>query len=322
MSKKALRLVLTVIITTSILFSAFVTADAEELTEPESLSVASEPAADILQEELQPTDTRPVSKANHPVLTVIATSNFFGRTDAYYDEYTKEVTVTYHLKAMKRLLNTQWELQYDSSVLSFDPEKNPAEVICPLMQSCCLVENDEEHDRIVFSASNLKLFDFTGRQSVFAKLVFDVADLSPSEAEITKLDLTVNELSVSEPNPVNGLSLSNKVTSLVTAGKVLDNKVNDKSFVTKSTQLTPSNYIESNLPATADQAVTTVPPTTVAPTVAAKPAPPKQPEKKPAKEGFELLSTGKWYVALLILAVLLACSTVLFILRKRDIYND
>lgn len=319
MSKRALCLALTVIITTSILFCALFTVRAEDVTVPETALPASEPVSDLAREE-EPLETRPVSKANHPVLTVIAISNFFGRTDAYYDEYTKEVTVTYNLKATKRLLNTQWELQYDSSILHFDAEKNPAASICPLMQSSCLAENDTEHDRILFSASNLKLFDFTGRQSVFARIVFDVVDLSPSDAEITKVDLTVNELSVSEPNPVDGLSLSDKVTSLVTAGKVMEKTI-DKSLVTKSTHLTPSTYYESDLPSTADQAVTTAPPTTVAPTVATQP-PPTAPAKKAPKEGFELIDTGKWYIALLILVVLLACSTVLFVLRKRDIYND
>jgi hypothetical protein len=74
-------------------------------------------------------------------------------------------------------------------------------------------------------------------------------------------------------------------------------------------------------PATDDEVVTTVPPTTQKPTAATRPAvKPKAAEK--TNEALPLLYTGTWYIALLILLILLVCSTVLFIMRKRDIYND
>ena len=77
------------------------------------------------------------------------------------------------------------------------------------------------------------------------------------------------------------------------------------------------------IPASPDQAVVTSPAATAA-TAVTEPAvtePAKKEKPKKADNG-ALLQTGKWYVALLILLVLLACSTVLFVMRKRDIYND
>ena len=175
MSKKVLCLLLTVIIASSLIFSSVSVAFGEEIetlpgTEPPSGIAAEDPSASY-ENQMLPVETRPVSKASHPVLTVIAISNFFGRTDAYYDEYTDEVVVTYYLRSMKRLQDTQWEIRYDSSVLTFDPEKNTAATVCPLMRDSCYIQSDTENDRILFEASSLRLFDFSDKQAVFAPTV-------------------------------------------------------------------------------------------------------------------------------------------------------
>ena len=324
MSKKVLCLLLTVIIASSLIISSVSVAFGEEIetlpsTEPPSGIAAEDPSASY-ENQMLPAETRPVSKANHPVLTVIAISNFFGRTDAYYDEYTDEVVVTYYLRSMKRLQDTQWEIRYDSSVLTFDPEKNTAATVCPLMSDSCCIQSDTENDRILFEASSLRLFDFSDKQAVFAQIVFDVKALSPSDAEITKIDLTINELYVSEPNPVTGFALGSKTSALVSSSKVDNSKASDKSLLTKSSRLTPSTFREPDSPATADQVVTTAPATKPAPTV--KKEPEKKPKEEPKEEGFELINTGKWYIAALILGVLFVCSAILFVMRKRDIYND
>ena len=327
MSKCALRLVLTFIITTSILFSSLVPAKGAELTEePAAASESFTDAAEEVTDAPEPS-TLPVSKADHPVLTVNAVSNYFGRVKSEYNEFTREVTVTYMLHSSKRLLCAQWALSYESSVLHFDPEKNPADKVCPLMKKNAVITSEEEEDGtgcISFNAANIHMFDYSNGEAVFAKIVFDVKDLTPQDSENTKVDMCVSELCVSEPDPSNGNALSDKEIFLVTHGYVVEDKKVESVRITKYVTLTKSNFNENDyIPASPDQAVVTSPAATAA-TAVTEPAvtePAKKEKPKKAENG-ALLQTGKWYVALLILLVLLACSTVLFVMRKRDIYND
>ena len=78
---------------------------------------------------------------------------------------------------------------------------------------------------------------------------------------------------------------------------------------------------EAVRPPSSAVAVIVAVPSATAVTEPAVTEPAKKEKPKKADNG-ALLQTGKWYVALLILLVLLACSTVLFVMRKRDIYND
>lgn len=321
MAKKALWLVLIFLMTTSILFSSLVTVFGEEITEPSTAEGTVDPSDSV------PVTTEPettVSKARYPVLTVNAISNYFGKAYAEYNEFTREVTVTYLLKASKRLVTTNWHLTYDSAILSVDPEKNTKETICPIMKDDCAIRFED--GMITYAATDLQMFDFTVVESPFVQIVFDVTRLTELDSEITKVDLSVEDLCVSEPNPETGESTIEKERVLVANSKVLENSKTDAVLVSKVTSLTKSTYVEPDLSnATPDQALTTVSATQVT-TAATQPTAPAKPvvkeKPKPKASGNSLIWTGEWYVALMILTVLLVCSTILFIMRKRDIYNN
>lgn len=262
------------------------------------------------------------SLAKYPVLTVAAISNYFGRIDAEYNEYTREFTVVYMLKSSKRLLSTDWTLTYDAGLLTLNPEKNTLESICPIMKNVAIMSLDDKDGVIHYTATDLDMFDYSTAEAAFVRLVFDVPQLTPEDSEITKVDLTVNDLVVTVPDSRTGKSVTGKEVVLVANGKVLKNDMTKLVQTSKYTTITPSTFSEDTIkPATGDEAVSTVPPTTQPTTaVTQRVTKPKQAEKK--QEPTLPLYTGTWYIALLILFILLVCSTVLFILRKRDIYNN
>lgn len=337
MSKKALCVLLTFIMTTSLLFSSALTAFGESLSQEEdiaaeqaddeqALMTASEDAS-AEEDPSSSVTTEPVtvSLAQHPVLTVSAISNYFGRIDAEYNEFTREITVTYLLKASRRLLSVYWTLTYDPKLLTVDPQKNTAQTVCPIMKDSSVMSIDAEKGTVVFSATSLKMYDFTTSEADFVQIVFDVPQLTPEDSEITKVDLSVDDLVVSEPNPQTGESYDGKEIVLVANSKAKKTDVQ----VSKYTTITPSTYTDPNSnPATPDAPVTTVPPTTVKPTAAptepvpASTAPAEKNGGAEKSDSLDRISTGPWYIAALILLILLVCSIILFIMRKRDIYNN
>ncbi len=333
MSKKALGFLLAFFVTASLLYSSIFTAFCESETSAEASSLGEsytdEEASDGLNgEENTSLSENPsesvsvapstVSRAQYPVLTVSAISNYFGRIDAEYNEFTREITVTYLLKSSRRLLSVYWTLSYDAELLTVDPKKNTAATVCPLMKDDSVMSIDSKKGIICFSATDLRMFDYTTSEAVFVKIVFDTPQLSYSDSEITKVDLSVSDLIVSEPNPQTGQSFDGKEVVLVANSKAKKTDVQ----VSKYTTITPSTFVEPSVnPATPEQKVTTVPPTTVKPTPATQPTKPQQ-QKEKKSESETLMYTGTWYVALLILVILFVCSTILFIMRKRDIYNN
>ena len=191
-----------------------------------------------------------------------------------------------------------------------------------LMKDDSVMSVDAEQGVIRFSATDLSMFDFSTAAAPFVQIIFDVRELSPEDSEITKVDLSVNDLLVSEPNPVSGESLPERETVLVANGKVLKNNLTKAVQVSKYTTITPSNFVEPK-PATPDEALTTIVPVSQQPTTFVKPTAAADKKKTTeAEEGQPLLYTGTWLVALCILLLLMICSTVLLILRKRDIYNN
>ena len=350
MAKRALCLLLTLIALFMLSHTAaFAATDAEEPTVADSTALYSEIMATDASGVTVPFSTEPeatYSLAKYPVLTVAAISNYFGRIDAEYNEFTREFTVVYMLKSSKRLLSTDWTLTYDADLLTLDPEKNTIETICPIMKKVAnmsvddkngvirayaiqaLVERDEkaDYDKIALDS----LSDTEKIEAMFGcivsnemvRIVFDVPLLTPEDSEITKVDLTVSDLVVTEPDPRTGKSMTGKEIVLVANSKVLKNDKTKLVQTSKYTTITPSTFNEETIkPATDDEAVTTVPPTTQKPTVVTQPVTKPKPAEK-TNEAVPLLHTGTWYIALLILFILLVCSTVLFIMRKRDIYND
>lgn len=326
MAKKALCLLLTLIALFMLSHTAAFAADnTAESTAADSTVLHSETMATDASGVTVPFLTEPeatYSLAKYPVLTVAAISNYFGRIDAEYNEFTREFTVVYMLKSSKRLLSTNWTLTYDANLLMLNPEKNTIETICPIMKNAANMSIDDKDGVIRYAATDLDMFDYSTAEAAFVRIVFDVPMLTPEDSEITKVDLTVSDLVVTEPDSRTGKSVTGKEIVLVANSKVLKNDMTKLVQTSKYTTITPSTFSEETIkPATDDEVVTTVPPTAQKPTAATRPAvKPKAAEK--TNEALPLLYTGTWYIALLILLILLVCSTVLFIMRKRDIYND
>ena len=228
-------------------------------------------ATDATSETPGTTDATLSSEASEPVtsstpyLTVNATSNYFPKATAEYNEATKEVTVTYWMKSSKDVLDTQWNLYYDSSVLSVS-SKNTVASVCPTIGKSGVI-NLTADGVIKYNATNLYLFDFTSEEKAYVSVIFDVKDISASAPVTTTVDLDVNVLRVSKVDPSTLRSDDNEEVMLCNFSEVLDNEATKTVQVDRRTQLSTS-YEE---PTTAETTVTpseeesTVPETTAEP---------------------------------------------------------
>ena len=320
MSKRALGFLLAFIMTTSIFISSGFGAEGEEISDVSTPSYSYDESENGASDPSVSAPPNTVSTARFPALSVSVISNYFGKTNADYNEYTKEFTVRFTLQSSKALLSLNWALSYDSEILKVDPEKNTVDSICPIMSKTASVSFDDKKGLIEYNATDLKMYDYTIRESDFVKIVFDVPELTPNDTEITKVDLSVDELWVSEPDAKTGLSLSDKEVCLVKNGKVMNNAHTKDVSVSKQTLITPSTFHDSNInPSTKDEKPATTVKPTEKPTAAATTAPSPDDSQK---NNNAKINTGEWYIALIILLMLLICSIVLFVLRKRDIYNN
>lgn len=191
-------------------------------------------------------------------LTVNATSNYFPEATAEYNQDTNEVTVTYLMKSTKNVLDTQWNLYYDSSVLSVS-DKNTADTICPTIGSYG-VFNLGIDGVVKYNATNLKLFDFTSSEQIYVSIIFDVKDLSSKAPVTTTVDLDVNVLRVSKINPETFMSDENEEVMLCNFSEVLDNEMTNTVKVERRTELTESTYVETSTGETTVTTETTVEP--------------------------------------------------------------
>lgn len=142
----------------------------------------------------QPTTAKPTTqptttKATTPVsntLTVNATSNFFPVASKTYSSSQKQVTLSYKLNSAMKLINSDWELKYDTSKLSF----NSANIgnLMPNVSSAVINENTK--GKINGNFSTLSLVDFSN-ESDFVSITFDVIGKG-----IADVDLFVNVLGV------------------------------------------------------------------------------------------------------------------------------
>lgn len=159
----------------------------------------------------QPTTAEPTTQPTTAKsdLTVNATSNFFPAVTKTYSESENQVTVSYKLSSAMKLVNAEWELNYDSSKLSFD--KADLGKIMPNISSS--VVNESKKGVIKGNFSSLSLADFTN-ESDFVTVTFDV--IGKGEADI---DLFVNILGIGYKN-IN--DPSPKIAYLVDFGEVKD----------------------------------------------------------------------------------------------------
>ena len=151
--------------------------------------------------------TESIIPAKFPALTVNAISNFFPKSGAEYNANTKEITVTYWLHSTKNILSVNWNLIYDTESLSFNPEKNPLQSVCSSIGENSVLMFPEK-GKISYCASDMKLFDFSSQDKPFVQIIFDVINISPDEPILSKIDLTIENMIVSEIDPKTSYSNS------------------------------------------------------------------------------------------------------------------
>ncbi len=173
---------------------------------------------DATQQPTTEPTTEPVPTTNE--LTVNATSNFFTSQTATYNNRTNKLVVTYYIQSVKDLLNTQWEMTYDSDVLSVSNEINTKDTICPsFTTSNALTIND---GIIKFNTYNLSLFDISSEEKVFARVVFNVNDFEALGIYNTTINLNVINLTVSALDNSTFMTDENEEVKVVYNGKYDD----------------------------------------------------------------------------------------------------
>ena len=214
---------------------AVIATSPEDLTEPETSAETTAEESLAFGETVQHTTEQPttyVKPLKFPSLSVSAISNFFGKANADYNQYTKEVTVTYFLKASSGILTTQWNLSYDPKVLKLNPKKNSPKQICPIIKDSGVV--DFEEGKVRYNATSVGLFDFSADDAPYVKLVFDVNDIPEDEPQITKIDLTIDTLWLMDGDSECFVVNNFKVADLTKL----------RVRISKGTTLTDSNYVE------------------------------------------------------------------------------
>lgn len=200
-------------------------------------------------------------------LTVNATSNYFPMASAKYNASTNQVTVTYYMQSAKNVLDTQWRISYDPSILSV-ADVNTVKTVCPTMDGGAYVNFKNKANGVgyvKFAASDLGLYDFS-EKTPFATVVFDVNDISKVSPVSTTVDLVVEVLRVSELDPATQVTDGTKEVVLVDKEVVKKDPVASAVKVDLSTELTPSTFVEPTTAEPTTEEPTTAEPTTVEPT--------------------------------------------------------
>lgn len=283
-------------------------------------------------------------------LTVNATSNYFPMASAKYNAVTNQVTVTYIMQSPKNVLDTQWHISYDPSILSV-ADVNTAKSVCPTMDGRGVYVNFKNKSEGVgyvrFGASNLGLYDFS-EKTLFATVVFDVKDISKVAPVSTTVDLVVEVLRVSEVNPDTEMTDGSKEVILVDKEVVKKDSVAVAAKNDLSTELTPSTYAEPTTaePSTAESSteettsteatkateetqestkVTIAPVTSQDATSVTQPVTKKinstsdTPDTSDNSGGNDgVVQTGEAPLAVVILILLIGSTCVMFVLRKKE----
>lgn len=134
--------------------------------------------------------TTPVSK-----LTVNSTSNFFPNVTKTYDAATKTVTVSYMLKSNFGVVDSQWTLTYDPTVLSYS-STNKRSTVMPNLNNTLLYKTKDGEVKGNVSDSSLPS-DF-GEEKVFVTVAFDVIGTGTTEVNLFVDDLSVGYLDENE----------------------------------------------------------------------------------------------------------------------------
>ena len=343
MSKWTLCLFMTLVIVFSSAVCAYAEEEAEETqlnTSASEESTAPQLSSDettVPQSTVPPT-TEEVIPADYPALTVNAISNFFPNATAEYSVSKKQVEVTYSLRCSMNMMNVRWFLYYDPEIFSVSEELNTPSSICPTIGDKAAIDFGE--DVISYTSSSVGLYDFSTKEVPFVKVIFDVKELDPEQPVITKFDLTVDVLCASELDPKTHMSDVEKEIIFVSNTEMSQRAI-DSVRLSRNTYLTPSNFVQATtapvttaapvtnengeiVPATPEEpqestaehtASTDATSATVEkPTSASKPTePPTKPEENAP------VSTGESGLAFICLAALFIATSVLFVMRKKEI---
>ena len=208
----------------------------------------------------EPTTAAPAKKG----LTVTATSNLFSEKQVTLSADQKTVRVTYMFQTKDRdgMLNFQYKMNYDPSVLK---------VSANTRKSTSFEYPNFEFNKNVAPGllmgigSDTSLYFSSEKEIVFSSVEFDV--INP-EAVATTVDLDVEYLTISNQDPVSELEIPSDEVVLLDKS-VLDQDAVDKYVAVAKTVTVPDGSEEPTTvePTTVEQP-TTVEPTTEEPTTA------------------------------------------------------
>ena len=253
MSKRYVSLFMTVIFTVLIMLSCSFGVHAEQTTEHLEMnteaseeettlpSTESQNTATSIAVSTQPTTVK-IEPAEFPALTVNAVSNFFPNASAEYNVKTKQVELTYWFKSSLDVMSVQWYLKYDDTLLTLSEEKNTAQTVCPTIGDKGVLTLDYGYAH--YCSSNVKLYDFSKEEKPFAHFVFDIGELDAETPEILTVDLTVDMLVVSDVDSKNKLSQPELEVVLV-ANEGLNEKGIGDVHMSRKTKLSESNFVQA-----------------------------------------------------------------------------
>lgn len=130
------------------------------------------------------------------------TSNVADPVSYDYNAQTKQVVVTYLLKADHMIVNAQSSLTYDSKVLKL-ASTNTREKVFPVFQRS-IVWNPSLTNKVLFTCSSLDLFNFKS-ENVYCTFTFDVVGSGD-----TTVNLNVDYLTGTEADTRDELFESEK----------------------------------------------------------------------------------------------------------------
>ena len=235
----------------------------------------------------EPTEVSPQT-ANNLKLTVKGVSNYFPEAVASYNADTKEVVVTYYLKASKNMMDCQYSFFYDPNILTWSSKNNPM-TICPTVGTngayfnpvCGPTNKGLMEGR--YNASSLYLYDFSSGEKIFAQFRFDVKEGLEGNIE-TVVELQMQVLRVSLADPATYMTNEAEEVQLVNSSKVMDDEKTASVTSERRTNLTESTYIEKETESPTEEP--TVKPTespTEEPTEKPTEAPTEEPTVKPTE---------------------------------------
>jgi hypothetical protein len=185
------------------------------------------------------------------------TSNVADPVSYDYNAQTKQVVVTYLLKADHMIVNAQSSLTYDSKVLKL-ASTNTREKVFPVFQRS-IVWNPSLTNQVLFTCSSLDLFNFKS-ENVYCTFTFDVVGSGD-----TTVNLNVDYLTGTEADTYKELFESEK--------KDIDYIDNSANKVAGAVFTANAVLVQGEEPTTAPQPTTATQPTTVTqPTTATQPA--------------------------------------------------